>query len=248
MKARCFALVALSAAAFAAPASAQMLVTDTGAYTRMLTQLNQARAQLVELQTQVRQGTQIIDQGKQLYGSMTGLTNVNSIAGVLNNPTLRRYLPAEAQDTGKLLDGTLNDLGSIGTRATSIRDANRLFTPATEGLSEAERYYQGALVKSGDRAARDVALGESAYRAAGQRQAGLDQLRLALNSASTPKEVMDLQARIAAEQAMINNDQMQLQGLAMMQDAEKRLAEQRDREATASRRQGSIEMLEARIK
>lgn len=248
MKARCLLLVALSAVAIAAPASAQMLVTDTGAYARMLSQLNQARAQLTELQTQVRQGTQIIDQGKQLYGSMTGLTNVNSLAGVLNNPTLRRYLPAEAQDTGKLLNGTLNDLGSIGTRATSIRDANRLFTPATEGLSESQRYYQDALVKSGDRAARDVALGESAYKAAGQRQAGLDQLRLALNSASTPKEVMDLQARIAAEQAMINNDQMQLQGLAMMQDAEKRLADQRDLEAMASRRQGSIEMLEARIK
>lgn len=248
MKARCLLLVALSAVAIAAPASAQMLVTDTGSYARMLSQLNQARAQLTELQTQVRQGTQIIDQGKQLYGSMTGLTNVNSLAGVLNNPTLRRYLPAEAQDTGKLLNGALDDLGSIGTRAASIRDANRLFTPVTDGLSEAQRYYQDALVKSGDRAARDVALGESAYKAAGQRQAGLDQLRLALNSASTPKEVMDLQARIAAEQAMINNDQMQLQGLAMMQDAEKRLADQRDREAMASRRQGSIEMLEARIK
>jgi type IV secretion system protein VirB5 len=45
---------------------------------------------------------------------------------------------------------------------------------------------------------------------------------------------MDLQARIDAEQALIANDQMQLQGLAMMQDAERRLAEQRDREARAA--------------
>ena len=54
---------------------------------------------------------------------------------------------------------------------------------------------------------------------------------------------MDLQARIAAEQALINNDQMQLQGLAMMQDAERRLAEQRDREAAAARRQATRTML-----
>lgn len=248
MRKRLLIPLLLAVATVAAPASAQMVVTDTGAYTRMLSQLNQARAQLAELQTQVRQGAEMVDQGKRLYAGMTGLTNVNSLGGVLNNPALRQYLPAEVQDTGKLLNGTLTDLGSIGSRATSIRDANRLFTPATDGLSTAQRYYQDALVKSGDRAARDVALGESAYKAAGQRQAGLDQLRLALNSASTPKEVMDLQARIAAEQAMINNDQMQLQGLAMMQDAEKRMAEQRDREAAAVRRQGSIDMLEARIK
>ena len=68
----------------------------------------------------------------------------------------------------------------------------------------------------------------------------LDQLRLALNTASTPKEVMDLQARIAAEQAMINNDQMQLQGLAMMQDAEKRMADQREREARAAQYQQTM--------
>ena len=60
------------------------------------------------------------------------------------------------------------------------------------------------------------------------------ELRAALSNAKTAKEVMDLQARIDAEQALIANDQMQLQGLAMMQDAERRLAEQRDREARAA--------------
>ena len=92
--------------------------------------------------------------------------------------------------------------------------------------------------------ARDIALGESAYRTASQRQTGLDELRLALNNAKTAKEVMDLQARIDAEQALINNDQMQLQGLAMMQDAERRLAEQRDREAAAARRQARHQALQ----
>ncbi len=229
--------------AAAAPASAQMTVTDPGAYVRMLRQLNEARAQLQELQTQVRQGTELISQGQRLYDDFNKLTNVNSLAGVLNNPALRRYLPAEVQDTSRLLNGTLSDLGSIGTRASSIRDANRLFTPVTSGLSTVGQYYQDSLVKSGDRAARDIALGESAYRTAAQRQAGLDELRMALSNARTAKEVMDLQARIDAEQALIANDQMQLQGLSMMQEAERRLAEQRDREAAAARRQARHEAL-----
>lgn len=246
MKSRFLAAAALAALTFsgaALPAHAQMAVTDPGAYVRMLQQLNEARAQLQQLQEQVRQGTEIIQQGQELYDGFNKLTNVNSLAGVLNNPVLRRYLPPEVQDTGRLLNGTLSDLGSIGTRATSIRDANRIFSAATTPLNAAQEYYQNALEKSGDRAARDIALGESAYRTAAQRQAGLDELRLQLNNATTAKEVMDLQARIAAEQALINNDQMQLQGLAMMQDAERRLAEQRDREAAAARRQATRTML-----
>lgn len=222
------AAAALSFAA-AAPASAigfGEIVSDPGAYVRFAAELEELQRHYAELQKQVAQG-------KQLYDDFNKLTDVNNLAPRLNSPGLRRYLPDEVQDTARLLNGGLADLGSIGSRATAIRDANRIFTPATSGLSPAEQYYQDALVKSGDRAARDIALGESAYRTAAERQAGLDELRLALNNAKTAKEVMDLQARIAAEQALINNDQMQLQGLAMMQDAERRLAEQRDREQRA---------------
>jgi type IV secretion system protein VirB5 len=237
MRTRVIAAVALAFATFGAAVPAQaMVVTDPGAYVRMLQQLNQARAQLVELKSQVAQG-------KQLYDGFNKLTQINSIASVLNNPALRQYLPAEVRDTTRLLNGSLSDLGSIGTRATSIRSANRLFTPVTTGLSASQQYYQDSLEKSGDHAARDIALGESAYKTATERQAGLDELRLQLNSATSAKEVMDLQARIAAEQALINNDQMQLQGLAMMQEAERRMAEQRDREQTAARRQARHDAL-----
>lgn len=52
---------------------------------------------------------------------------------------------------------------------------------------------------------------------------------------------MDLQARIAAEQAMSLNDQMRLQGLAMAQDAEARLQQQRDRERAEAARQARMQ-------
>ena len=233
-------LVAAATAAVAlmgsAPAHAFGLdiVSDPGAYARFAAELQELQRHYVTLQQQ-------LNQGKQLYDDFNKLTNVNSIANVLNNPALRQYLPPEVRDTSRLLNGSLSDLGSIGTRATAIRDANRLFAPATSGLSASEQYYQNALVKSGDRAARDIALGESAYTTATQRQAGLDELRLQLNKASTAKEVMDLQARIAAEQALINNDQMQLQGLTMMQEAERRMAEQRDREELAVRNRQTMQ-------
>lgn len=240
MRARLLGAAAAALSLTAAPSASAIgfgeIVSDPGAYVRFATELEELQRHYTELQKQVAQG-------KQLYDDFNKLTDVNSLASRLNSPSLRRYLPDEVQDTGRLLNGKLADLGSIGSRATEIRNANRLFTPQTSGLSPAEQYYHDALVKAGDRAARDIALGESAYRTAAERQAGLDELRLALNNAKTAKEVMDLQARIAAEQALINNDQMQLQGLTMMQDAERRLAEQREREAAAARRQSRHEAL-----
>lgn len=59
---------------------------------------------------------------------------------------------------------------------------------------------------------------------------GLAEIASALDTATNARAVMDIQARLAAEQAMIANDQMRLQGLAMAQAAEERLQTQRDHE------------------
>ena len=46
---------------------------------------------------------------------------------------------------------------------------------------------------------------------------GLDQLREQLSSAKDPKDVMDLQARIAVEQAQLQNDMLKMQAIQMAQ-------------------------------
>jgi type IV secretion system protein VirB5 len=51
---------------------------------------------------------------------------------------------------------------------------------------------------------------------------------------------MDLQARATTEQAMIANDQMRLQGIAMAQAAEDRLQAQRDRERMLAARESRM--------
>lgn len=50
------------------------------------------------------------------------------------------------------------------------------------------------------------------------------------------RAVLDLEARLAAEQALIQNEQVRLQGLALTQAAEARLEEQRAREQAEARR------------
>jgi type IV secretion system protein VirB5 len=76
----------------------------------------------------------------------------------------------------------------------------------------------------------------------GSRLEGLQQLASALDTAPNARAVMDLQARFAAEQAMIANDQMRLQGLAMAQDAETRLQAQRDRERAEAQAAARLEL------
>ena len=221
---------ALTLVASAGPSHAQMTVTDPGAYVRMLRQIQEARAQLVELKQQVQQG-------KELYDSLNQISNVNSIGGLLNTPAVRTLLPAEFSDARRLMSADLSDLGSLTARATAIRDASRVYTPNdASDLTEAEQYYRDALEKAGARAARDMAVGERVTQTADQRLQGLEELRQALSTAPNARAVLDLQARIDAEAAMIQNDQMRLQGVAIMQAADQRLQDQREREEVARRR------------
>ncbi|MBA4794545.1 MAG: type IV secretion system protein [Phenylobacterium sp.] len=220
----------------AAPVRAEMVVTDPGAYAKMLDQIREAQAQLSQLQEQVRQGTEIIGQGQRLYDSLNQISNVNSIGGLLNTPAVRTLLPAELSDARRLMSGDLQDLGSLASRATTIRDSNRIYSPTdSAGISPAEQFYRDTLEKAGVRAARDMAVGERVTQTADQRLQGLEQLREALSTAPNARAVLDLQARIDAETAMIQNDQMRLQGVAIMQAADERLEAQRLREASAKR-------------
>ena len=59
---------------------------------------------------------------------------------------------------------------------------------------------------------------------------------------------MDLDARLAAEQALIQNEQVRLQGLALMQAAEARLEEQRARERAEAARAARMSVYERAFK
>ena len=69
-----------------------------------------------------------------------------------------------------------------------------------------------------------------AYAQAGARFASLAQLVQAIGTATDAKAIADLQGRIAAEQAMLENEQAKLALLAQMAEAEGQLRAQQTRE------------------
>ncbi|WP_283813008.1 type IV secretion system protein [Bradyrhizobium rifense] len=73
-------------------------------------------------------------------------------------------------------------------------------------------------------------MGQAVYDAASQRIDALEELRTRISSATDVKETLDLSARLQAEQALLQNDVLRMQGLAMIQQARTDMDGQRERE------------------
>lgn len=219
-------VLATAFAACATAVHAQMLVYDPSVVTKLIEEAQTGIAQLQQLEQQV-------SQGERLFTSLSQSSNVNAIASQLSAPALRAVLP-DADRFIAAARGDLSILGQIGQQAQAIRQANRLYGANLSDLVGAE------LEAAGARAARDLATGQSVGNAGAARLQGLQQLEAALDTAANPRAVLDLQARIGAEEAMIANDQMRLQGLAMSQDAEARIEQQRLSERAAAARDARL--------
>ena len=200
-------------------ARAQIPVTDVA-------NLGQAVQQVAPLTEQLAVMQRQLQQAQQLYASLSRLTDVNALAGDLTSQ--RSTLPANAYDAGRLLSGMtgedLSGLGAVGGLASGFLGRNRVFAPAGTDFHSTE------LVRNARAIAGSLGLAQRLYQTAVDRLPGLQELQRRLAPSRDPKETMDLQARIAAEQAFIANQQQQAQAVVLWQAAEERSTEQRRRE------------------
>lgn len=235
MRLRVLGLAAVAALTVAAqPAAAQVgIVHDP---TTLAKSLVEYRNQLNELQAQVRNGERMISQGERMFDSLNNISSIRDVGRALDNPTLRNILPEDTRALGRAMNGDWEALGTIGDRASAIREENRAWTPDGAGANDADRAYRSGLDRRGNMAARDIAVGEHIDRTASGRQEGISDLRRALDTADSARAVMDIQARLAAENALIANDNMRLQGMAMRAQAERELEAQRAEEQQQQRR------------
>jgi type IV secretion system protein VirB5 len=223
-----FLPLALVVALAGSPAAAQVIVHDPTSYGSLIQQAQTALNQLNQLKAQV-------GEAKRLYDGFNSASGAGGLAAALNAPQLRAFVP-DIDNYVAAAKGDFTALGALGRKASDIREAQRLYTAKPDDLLGQE------LERSGDRTARDLALGQETAGVGAERLSGLQQLAASLDTAPNARAVMDLQARLAAEQAMIANDQMRLQGLAMTQAAEARLQAQRDRERAEAEADARLEL------
>jgi type IV secretion system protein VirB5 len=202
---------------FARPASAQWAVIDVAS-------IAQAIQEYMTLQEQLTTTRDHLNQSRQQYAALTGARGMERLLSGTN----RNYLPSSWNELATAMTGTGNAYGGLAASADAFVTASSVLSPAVLArLSPTERMHLDATRRS---VAIQQALADQALRATSSRFATLQQLIDAISGASDPKAVMDLQARIAAEQAMLVNESSKLQVLYQAAQAEQLAQRQRLRE------------------
>jgi type IV secretion system protein VirB5 len=190
-------------------------VIDQTAIAKQVESIAQLKSQLDTLRDQ-------LDQAQQLYGSLNKLTKMADVASLLNDPSIRRALPDDFQAVADLFRGSGS--GGLGGSASKILEDNSTYR------TSANDFYAQELSRLQNQNAGQLSLGQQIYDTATRRIDGIDQLRQQISSAADAKDIADLQARLQAETAFLQNDLLRMQALRMIQQAEIQVDEQRKAE------------------
>lgn len=190
-------------------------VVDQTAIAKQIESIAQLKSQLDALNQQ-------IEQAQQLFGSLNKLTDMADVASVLNDPAIRKALPANFNAIEGLFTG--NGTGVFGDSASKFLESNSTYR------TSADDFYAQELSRVQNKNAGQMSLGQQIYDAATTRIDGIDQLREKISTASDAKDIADLQARLQAEQAFLQTDVLRMEGLRMVQQAQAQVDEQRKAE------------------
>ena len=203
-------------------ARAQIPVTDGASIAQSVAQQVET---IAKWKLQYDQMMSQIEQAKQQYESLTGSRGLGTI---LNDPATRDYLPGDWQAVyDSVKSGGYSGLTGTGKtvyNANKIYDGCGHFTIAQQRTSCEAQAVKGA---------QDKGFALDAYNSAKSRINQIDQLMQKINQTQDPKAIAELQARIGAEQANIQNEQTKLQMYSMVAAAEDRVQKQRQREINA---------------
>jgi type IV secretion system protein VirB5 len=198
-------------------AHAQWAVVDVGAIAQLIQQVR-----LIEQELQTAQNE--LSQAQQAYQSMTGSRGMQNLLGGIN----RNYLPSNWTQVLSALNGSGGPYGSLSSNIQTSMSANAVLTSSKiAAMSPAE---QSLLQTQRQNAALLQATSQQALATTSSRFTSLQQLISTIGTATDPKAILDLQARIAAEHAMLVNDQTKLQVLYQAIQAQASALEQRSRE------------------
>lgn len=198
-------------------AHAQWAVVDVGAIAQLVQQVNTMRQQLETTRDQLQQTRETLD-------SMRGGRGMEQLlAG-----TARNYLPSDWQQLAAVLEQASTGYGTLAADLQRLVNSNAILTPQQIAvLSPAERSQLEAARRS---AALLQALTREALSATSRRFGSIQQLIDAIRHANDQKAILDLQARIQAEQGMLQNEATKLGVLYQTAQAEEWARKQRVRE------------------
>jgi type IV secretion system protein VirB5 len=210
-------IVALALLLVTPAAHAQFAVIDVAAVTQLVTQvqdleqqLTVAREHLSEAQTELR--------------SMTGDRGMEQLLGGTN----RNYLPGDWGQLTAALNDTSSAYATLSAEVQQALGEDAVLTAQQVDVLSPDDQQQLAADRS--TAALLQAVSRQALANASGRFGDLQQLINGIGTASDQKGILDLNARIGAEQAMLENEQTKLLMLVAAAQAQHWAEEEQDRE------------------
>ena len=197
------------------PTQAQFAVIDVASVTQLIQQAQTLARQLEQTEAQ-------LTQARTLYQSLTGPRGME----LLLSGTVRNYLPNDWQGLALAIEGH----GSYGSLSSEIRNALQANAVLSAGqLATLPAVAQAKITASRNNVALLQGLTQEALASSSGRFASIQRLIEAIPTATDQKGILELQARIAAEQGMLQNEQTKLQSL--YQVALSQTAAQKQRES-----------------
>lgn len=175
-------------------------------------QISKATEQIQKLDAQLQQMRDQLEQGKKHYDAITGNKKFGEVH---HNAALRQSLPQEWQG---LYQGIQSSMSALQKLMDTVKGEEK-FDGSVNGMQEhiEKRMQQVAIT--------DKAVGLQAYQGLQGRMKQVDNLMAEIKNTSDPKGIAELQARIAIEQAYIQNEMTKLQLVGQLQRAEQQLIE-----------------------
>ncbi len=197
-------------------AYAGMPVFDASAFANTIQQVQQGAQQvitqgqqLVEMKNQVMNQLQQIQQLEQQFKNLSGVSGIGNLVQSANN-----ILPRDLSNTTSFND------------SSAIQSANKIIDLSSTSIdpnSTAGQLY----TKEREQAAVNLAAIKASYQASFDRINNLQTLVSQIEQAPSAKNIADLQARIQAESAFLQNESNQLAAMAQMQNVQKTINEQK---------------------
>ena len=170
--------------------------------------------------------TKINNQVQQITTLQSQLDSINgarNLGNVFNNPTLRNYVPPEAYTYLNAVNSS--GYSGLNTTAKVLRDAGMVYN-CIDLTGAARTSCQAALAQP----YQQKGLLQDAMKSAAGRLSQINSLMSEINATSDQKAVLEIQARISAENALLTHEVSQVQMLQGMADSEERIARSRERE------------------
>lgn len=198
-------------------AQAQFAVIDVSAIAQLIQQVQTAVRQLETAESQ-------LTQAQQEFESLNGTRGMqNLLAG-----TQRNYLPTDTASLQATLSGSGGPYSALSSSVQSSMSSNAVLSAAQlASLSAAE---QNAVQAQRQSVALLQGISQQALVNSSGRFDSMQQLVTTIGSATDPKAILDLHARISAEDGMLQAEQTKLQVLYQTVLAQQAAEQQRSRE------------------